>query len=97
MSKIIKIKKPDGTICDAVIDTRPIGDRHVNKYTNIKSLGKGILAFDTDRCIWLITMNDIDYKPTCMWLRTCQFSGQVQYHLTDKTRQGVLDKFAKTL
>ena len=64
-----------------------------NKYTNIKSLGKGILAFDTDRCIWLITMNDTGYKPTCTWLRTCEFSGRVQYHIIGDSRQEVLEKW----
>jgi len=68
-----------------------------NRYTNIKSLGKGIVAFDTIKEIWLITMNDIGYKPTCKWLSTCQFSGRVQYHLTGVSRQEVLEKFARTL
>lgn len=63
------------------------------RYTNVKSLGKGIIAFDTVKNVWLITVNDINYYPTCKWLKERQFS--VHCHLTDDTRQGVLDQFAK--
>jgi|5_EtaG_2_1085323.scaffolds.fasta_scaffold37519_3 hypothetical protein len=68
-----------------------------NRYTNIKHLGKGIIAFDTVKNIWLITMNDIGYRPTCAWLKTCQFRGRVHYHLMGDSRREVLEKFANTL
>ncbi len=69
----------------------------VKRYTNVKYLGKGIIAFDTIKNIWLITLNDIGYKPTCEWLRNLEFSTKVHHHLIGDSRQEVLEKFAKTL
>jgi len=68
-----------------------------NRYTNIKSLGKGIIAFDTIKKIWFITMNDLDYRPTCKWLRSLEFSARVHYHLIGDKRKEIIEKFAKTL
>jgi len=75
-----------------------------NRYTNIQpvvsvnatnfSYSRGILAFDTKKNIWLITMNDTNYYPTIKWLKGLAFSAKVHYHLTDDTKDGVLKQFS---
>ena len=66
-----------------------------NRYTNIKHLGNGIIAFDTVEKIWLITTDDIGYRPTCSWLRRQEFKGAVHYHYIGNSRAEVIDKFDK--
>lgn len=63
------------------------------RYISVKSLGKGIIAFDTVKNEWIITVNDLGYYPTCKWVREHQF--RVPRYITDDTRQGALVKFAK--